>query len=126
MNRASVFVLPSYAEGMPMSLLEAMAAGIPTVSSAVGGIPEVVAEGVNGFLIAPGDIAALEGILVRLLRDADLRASVAAAGRETVRLRFGADTVLAALERLYAAEGLIPRQAAVLRGTPRRPMREAA
>jgi glycosyltransferase involved in cell wall biosynthesis len=126
MQRASVFVLPSYAEGMPMSLLEAMAAGIPTVSTAVGSVPEVVTDGVDGFLIAPGDTAALQKVLGLLLRDAALRAGVAAAARETVRLRFGADMVLARLERVYAAEGLVPREAAVLRGNPRRPVREAA
>jgi glycosyltransferase involved in cell wall biosynthesis len=126
MQRASVFVLPSYAEGMPMSLLEAMAAGVPTVSTAVGSVPEVVNDGVNGFLIAPGDTAALERLLSRLLRDVELRAKVAAAARETVRVRFGADGVLAALERVYAAEGLVPRQAAARRGNAPRQVREAA
>jgi glycosyltransferase involved in cell wall biosynthesis len=126
MQRASVFVLPSYAEGMPMSLLEAMAAGIPTVSTAVGSVPEVVTDGVNGFLMAPGDTAALAKLLGRLLRDAGLRASVAAAARATVRRRFGADRMLARLEHLYAAEGLVPRKTAVLRGDARPPVREAA
>jgi glycosyltransferase involved in cell wall biosynthesis len=127
MQRASVFVLPSYAEGMPMSLLEAMAAGIPSVTTAVGSVPEIVVDGVNGFLVAPGNTAAIERVLRRLLADGALRAKVGAAGRETVRARFGADGVLAALERVYAAEGLVPRQqAAALRGPARPPIRKAA
>jgi glycosyltransferase involved in cell wall biosynthesis len=126
LQRASVFALPSYAEGMPMSLLEAMAAGIPAVASAVGSVPEVIADGVNGFLIAPGDTGSLERRLCRLLCDGALRSRIAEAGRETVRNRFGADNVVAALERLYIAEGLVPRHAAALRDTARRPAREAA
>lgn len=114
MQRAAVFVLPSYAEGMPMSLLEAMAAGIPTVSTAVGSVPEVVTDGVNGFLMAPGDIVALERLLRRLLHDPELAARLAAAARDTVRLRFAADSVLARLERVYAAAGLVPGPAAAL------------
>jgi glycosyltransferase involved in cell wall biosynthesis len=125
MQRASVFVLPSYAEGMPMSLLEAMAAGIPSVTTAVGSVPEVVADGVNGLLIAPGDVAALERQLSRLLSDAPLRAKIGAAARDTVRERFGADQGLAALERLYAGQGLVRRRAAGLRSSDR-PLRKAA
>jgi glycosyltransferase involved in cell wall biosynthesis len=128
MQRAAVFVLPSYAEGMPMSLLEAMAAGIPAVSTAVGSVPEVVTDGVDGFLIAPGDTAALERVLRRLLHDPELASRVGAAARETVRLRFAADRVLARLERVYAAAGLVPRTrpAAVSPSDPARRMRKAA
>lgn len=103
LKRADVFVLPSYAEGMPMSVLEAMAAGMPVLASAVGGIPDVITDGVNGFLSAPGDKAMLERLLRRLLLDAPLRARVGGAARETVRLRFSSGKVLAQLEALYAA-----------------------
>jgi len=119
-------VLPSYAEGMPMSLLEAMAAGIPTVSTAVGSVPEVVSDGVNGFLIAPGDSATLARRLRRLLHDPELASRLGAAARETVRLRFAADSVLAQLERVYAAAGLVPRTGDALPGNPVRSAREAA
>jgi len=104
--RAAVFVLPSHAEGLPMSLLEAMAAGLPVVASAVGGIPDVVRDGVNGFLVAPGDRVALLRALGRVLNDATLGAALGAAGRDAVRARFAPEHALAPLEALYAELGL--------------------
>ena len=106
MRRAAVFVLPSYAEGMPMSLLEAMAAGVPVVATRVGGIPDVVADGVNGFLVAPGDTAQLERVLRRMLLAPDLGERIARAARESVRLRFAPGRVIAQVERIYVELGL--------------------
>jgi glycosyltransferase involved in cell wall biosynthesis len=110
LKRADVFVLPSYAEGLPMSVLEAMAAGMPVLASAVGGIPDVITDGVNGFLSAPGDRAMVERLLRRLLLDAPLRARVGAAARETARLRFSSDKVLAQVDALYSGLGVERRQ----------------
>jgi glycosyltransferase involved in cell wall biosynthesis len=109
MRRATVFALPSYAEGMPMSLLEAMAAGIPSVASTVGSIPEVVTDGVNGLLVPPRDAAALERALARLLEDASFAARLAESARETVRARFAGGAVLAQLESAYTEVGVVPR-----------------
>ena len=106
MGRAAVFVLPSYAEGLPVCLLEAMAAGLPVVTTAVGGIPDVVSDAVNGFLFTPGDTAALERLLRRLMLDRELRVRIAAAAKETVRQRFAADRVMGQLEAVYAGLGL--------------------
>ena len=103
---AAVFALPSYEEALPISLLEAMAAGVPPVASAVGGIPEVVADGVSGLLVAPGDKASLERALRRLLADSGLGERIGAAARETVRLRFAPERALPRLEEIYASLGV--------------------
>jgi glycosyltransferase involved in cell wall biosynthesis len=62
-------VLPSYLEGLPMSLLEAMAAGLPVITTPVGGIPDVVTDGTEGLLIKPRDAAALARAMATLIED---------------------------------------------------------
>jgi glycosyltransferase involved in cell wall biosynthesis len=84
--RASqVFVLPSYDEGLPMAMLEAMAHGLASVVSPVGGIPNVVGDGVEGLLVEPGDTVALSAALRRLVEDAALRQRIAVAARARSR-----------------------------------------
>jgi len=119
MARAAVFALPSHAEGMPMSLLEAMAAGLPAVASAVGSVPEVLEDGVNGLLVRPRDAAGLATALERLLEDPAFAARLADAARETVRRRFAGGAVLAELERVYAGLGLAARVPSGAAATPR-------
>lgn len=75
-RRAHVFVLPSYREGLPVAVLEAMAAGLPIVTTPVGGIPNVIADGQQGFFIEPGDVSALAARILEVLGNADLRASM--------------------------------------------------
>jgi glycosyltransferase involved in cell wall biosynthesis len=106
LETAAVFALPSYSAGLPVSLLEAMAAGVPVVASPVGGIPEVVVDGVSGVLVPPGDTAALARHLRKLLADRALGARIGAAGRESVRLRHAAERAVPQLEAIYAAIGL--------------------
>jgi len=125
MRRAAIFVLPSYAEGLPMSLLEAMASGLPVVATAVGGIPDVVTDGVDGLLFTPGDTATLQRLLRRLMHEPKLGMRIAMAARETVRLRFSTDRVVAQLEEIYAGFGLSAVSGARVR-TPAKPLREAA
>jgi glycosyltransferase involved in cell wall biosynthesis len=83
-----------------------MAAGVPVVASAVGGVPEVVADGTSGFLTAPGDVATLSRLLRKLLIERHVGARVGAAARETVRARFAPDKALARLEEVYIEAGL--------------------
>jgi glycosyltransferase involved in cell wall biosynthesis len=125
MNLAAVYVLPSYAEGLPVSLLEAMAAGLPVAATEVGGIPDVVTDGVTGFLFRPGDIATLERLLHRLLHDSHLGVRIAMAARETVRMRFAPERVLAQLDELYGDLKLAD-SAAARACTPAGKLHEAA
>lgn len=96
---ADVFALPSFAEGLPNVVLEACACGVPCVATAVDGTPEVLFDGVNGFLVPPGDASLLADRLARLLRDAGLRRRMGDAGRELVRGQF----TFAAQAKRYAA-----------------------
>lgn len=91
------FVLPSAAEACPIALLQAMALGLPVVASRVGGIPEIVRDGVDGLLVTPGDDAALGSALARLRDDEVLRRRLGTSAAERVRDRF---TLAGCAERL--------------------------
>ena len=99
---------PSYDAALPMSMLEAMAAGVPVAAAAVGGIPEVIVDGVSGMLVAPGDSASLAKALKKMLLDRAHAARIGAAGRETVRLRHAPERALPRLEEIYARLGVQP------------------
>jgi glycosyltransferase involved in cell wall biosynthesis len=86
--RAQVFVLASRSEGFPRSILEAMRAGLPVVASAVGGVPEAVADGVNGLLVPPSDSRAMAASLSKLLAASTARIQMGAEGRRVYENRF--------------------------------------
>lgn len=105
---ASVYVLPSFAEGLPMSILEAMSAGLPVVTTPVGGIPEAIADGEEGLLVPPGDTEALASAISRLLSDAPLREAMGARGRAKFDACYDANVVLPRLESVYRDLGVMP------------------
>ena len=96
-----VVALTSRNEGTPVSLIEGMAAGVPVVSTAVGGVPDIVTDGVCGSLVPPGDAAELARAVVALLRDQEKARTMGRAGREAVRDRFSVERLLSDVERLY-------------------------
>jgi glycosyltransferase involved in cell wall biosynthesis len=97
---ADVFCLPSYREGLPMAILEAMAAGVPVVVTAVGGIPDVVVDGESGVVLEPGDADALARALAALA-DPAARARLGENGRARVEELAGAAIVSARWRELY-------------------------
>jgi len=101
LNRAGLFVLPSLTEGIALTLLEAMACGLPVAATRVGGTPEAVADGVTGLLVPPADPAALADVLLRLRRTPDLARRLGTAGRQRVEERFDVRPMVAAYEELY-------------------------
>jgi glycosyltransferase involved in cell wall biosynthesis len=109
LESSTVFVLPSFDEGVPMSILEAMAWGLPVIATPVGGIPEVVTDGREGLLVAPGDADALGEAICRLLVDADLRAQMGRNGRLRFQTDFSIQSVLEKLESIYRSHGVLPR-----------------
>jgi glycosyltransferase involved in cell wall biosynthesis len=84
-------VLPSFTEGLPTVVLESYAAGVPVVATAVGGTPEAVADGVDGYLVPPGDPAALAARILDALKSADERKTMGRVGRERIRAEFTFD-----------------------------------
>ena len=101
---ADVFVLPSRSDAMPNALLEAMAAGLPIVAAAVGGIPELIEDGVTGLLVPPDDPASLADAVCRLLADPALAARVAEAARQSVSSWDSFDDMTAAFEAIYTCQ----------------------
>jgi len=98
---ADVFVLPSFAEGVPVSLMEAMAAQLPVIATNVGGVTELVHDGLNGLVVAPGDVDALGVALDRLVSDVDLRGRFGRSGRLTVSEDFDSLTEARRLVTLF-------------------------
>jgi sugar transferase (PEP-CTERM/EpsH1 system associated) len=96
-----IFVLPSLNEGMSNTLLEAMASGIPSVASDIGGNPEIIADERNGFLFANNDEHALATCLQRLCSDSQLRTRIGQAGREHIANEFSIQAMIARYENLY-------------------------
>src|SRR5262245_43981902 len=93
--------LPSGNEGTPVTVIEALAAGKPVAAYGVGGVPDVVRDGVDGYVVQPGDVEGLAGRLAELAADRSLRERMGAAGRERVLERYGVGRLLDDVDRLY-------------------------
>lgn len=84
LSESHVFILPSYSEGLPLSILESFSSGRPSISSNVAGIPEIIDSGVNGFLISPGDIDGLKNAMLNFCEHPDSIQRMGSKGREKV------------------------------------------
>ncbi len=98
---SDIMVMPSHHESFGVAAVEAAAWGVPVIATRVGGIPEIVQDGVNGLLIQAGDTAALTDALVNLGGDASLRKEMGEAGRAAAREKFDIDVCVARMEELY-------------------------
>jgi glycosyltransferase involved in cell wall biosynthesis len=98
---SDIFVLPSRSESLPNSVLEAMAAGLPIVASAVGGIPELIDDGRTGVLVPSGDPQALAAALCRVMADANFAGQLGTAARAQAEARYSFDRMAADFESLY-------------------------
>ncbi|VVB51535.1 Trehalose synthase [uncultured archaeon] len=110
LRESTIYALPSYYEGLGMGILEAMSAGTPVVASNAGGIPDVVEDGVEGLLVAPGDVDALAEALDKVLSDGKLREKMGAAGQKKIASQFMPEQVLPMLSELYSQLGVKPTQ----------------
>jgi glycosyltransferase involved in cell wall biosynthesis len=100
---ADLFCLPSFAEGLPVALMEAMAMEIPCVSTMITGIPELIRHEMDGVLVMPSDDRALAHAIEKLMDDADLRRRLGAAGRQRVLAKYNLPENIELLTRLFRA-----------------------
>lgn len=98
---AACLVLPSYAEGLPMAILEGMACGLPIIATSVGAVPEVITNGQEGFLIEPGDVPALAERMLRISSDPDLRKRMGQAARRRVEAEYSLDGMIGRIMDVY-------------------------
>jgi glycosyltransferase involved in cell wall biosynthesis len=95
------FLLPSVNEGTPVSAIEALAAGTPVVATRVGGVPDVVRDGLDGYLVGAGDIQAAAAKLALLAADPKLRRRLGESGRERMLARYSVERLVDDVDRLY-------------------------
>lgn len=106
---ADMFVFPSIYENLPFALLEAMASGLPVITTTVGGIPEVIHDGENGFMIEPYNSTALAGIILYLIESPEKAREIGFSGRETVKEKFNWENITQQVLRVYE-EAIAKRQ----------------
>lgn len=97
----NIFVLPSLKEGLPYTLLEAMAAGLPTIATKVGGIPDIIQNNENGLMIPPADPISLTEALKKLMNDSATRIRLGERARQTIKTKFALDAMIQKTVTLY-------------------------
>jgi len=100
MTASDIFVLPSLSESFSITNLEAMASGLPVVVSKVGGLPEIINDGVNGFLVEPGNAKQISEKVLLLLGDHELRETISNNNKENIK-KYSWETVVDRLEKVY-------------------------
>lgn len=100
LKNSDLYILPSYNEGLPLSILEAMSYGLPIISTPVGGTPEVVKEGINGFLIQPGDKVAIYNAIKHFIADPSLLIHMGASSK-TIIQPYYTKNVIPKLQKIY-------------------------
>lgn len=101
MAQSMMNVLPSYNEGLPMTILETMAHGIPNISTSIASIPEVLHDGENGYLMRPGDVDALCECLLKLVDSKELRMNFSQRSYDLIKKTFSLDVNISALKKIY-------------------------
>jgi glycosyltransferase involved in cell wall biosynthesis len=98
---SDIFILPSYAEGLPIAILEAMASGLAVISTNVGSIPETIKDGVNGYLISPGDYKALSEKLIFLSKNRELLRKIGSNNIELAKEKYDTDVLIHKIDTIY-------------------------
>jgi polysaccharide biosynthesis protein VpsI len=98
---STAFVLPSYNEGFPVGIIEAMACGIPIVATTVGGIPDAITDELEGLLVEAGDIEALSKALIKILTDETLAQQLSAQAKQKYQQNFSCDAIMPLWQQLY-------------------------
>lgn len=101
--KSDVLILPSYNEGLPMAILEAMSYGLAIVSTDVGSINEAVNNGLNGYVYNPGDVEALERIITKLVADDELWKKQSRESRRICIEKFSEDTMFARIDKIWTS-----------------------
>jgi glycosyltransferase involved in cell wall biosynthesis len=105
LEEAVLYVLPSYTEGVPLSMLEAMSVGLPVIATPVGGIADVLRDGEDGYLVPPGSLSELSRRIIELLNNRELRERMAENARRRVNSKFSRDVAVQELIALYQRFG---------------------
>ncbi len=101
LNMGQIFILPSYLEGAPIAIIEAMRASLPIITTPVGGIPDMIEHGVNGLLISPGKPEEIAESILRLVDDPFLRRSLGKTAHEVFRKRYSTSSAIREIARIY-------------------------